>query len=107
MVRRRVRMPSSFAHRAGAREADGGIDVRRLDRQAALQPLVEAGEGLVGGGDIVRFAGDLELVGAGAQLHFGELLDAREVAVVDAIELDQHRIVFERERGGYAHAATS
>ena len=61
----------------------------------------------MGGGDVVGFAGDLDLVGAGAQLHFGELLDAREVAVVDAIELDQHGIVFERGAAGDAHAAAS
>ena len=71
-----------------AGEAHRGVDVGHLDREAALQPLVETGQRLVGDRRHRRDAPVIvKLVAARAQLDIGELLDAHEVAVVIAVEL--------------------
>jgi hypothetical protein len=101
---------------AAARETHGRIDVGALDRQAALQPLVEAGDRLLRDRGVVGRAGDGELIAARAELHVGQLLDAHQIAVVVAVEHGQQCIVVEghapdiggtRARDLVAHAATS
>jgi hypothetical protein len=96
--------------------AHGSVDVSRLDRQATLEPLIKAGQRLVGDCRVVGVAGDRELIAPRAQLHASQLLDAHEIAIVISIQQSKQRIVVERHaahvagaaaRRHVAHAATS